>query len=867
MPLLIMGVLGKDLDIIFIGEIHSGVLDEVPENSDFYRPIRIAAEKQENRIIEIIRKNNPDLILIEGTEVLLDPRLKSMGSFYIKNLVSLFGREKVKFIEINKFILEYVDRAEKLVAYANIPKEKRDPETERKIKTDYLLANNEREKVMAEIIAGNLASGMTAVAIVGRNHVENGSLIIDSLKKRGIRAGIMMIGDELEREHDKFLQWKVRKDINDVRKSFEVKEDSRTSLKGGSIKISNVVIENNKVVSEISSEDAEKNAREAKIKAMEEELSDPNLKPDERLVLENVLKGLKSGKSHDIKGARNSLKKSIEKEMINDAKYPGERETIKKAIENTNRGENVTKGMENDPGYVKSMKISFGNGSGNIQAPNKKNISEIYHLLEDIEKDIENGLEPRSKISEVNEKLRESERVCKITGDTDKLRELEELRRKIYELSKKYAKKINPKSAITNKKENNAVGKIPEEPSETSKKFFKIVENIFPKNTKKEEPTEYKNEIPEEIPRKVSEKTEESPEETIRKWLSEHFSVLERRDDYEIFLPNDNPIFRLMKEKKIDRNRALDIFLEKQWEFIKNKAYEGRNYWIYVSKYGNSMSGWKFHVYGNSADDALHALRKIYSYLEGNFINYKIGTKRLFEDGGRQGKKAVVIYIPKFNDRRIYPKIANDIKLLLGDYGKTGKIEGDAYMGGALNYRYEFTRKIGDDEEIINYTDSEKKRIYRDSDGNYNIPGNPDPFEELRVADESKIINNHEAVRRHIEETKEDARQEDYRADTGSLTPVMNSARKLFLEEDISIIIRFLSERLPEKNGIRQEAIKIISQEYSRFESEIQSVLDHVELLKRIQANTADGIIERINMRDEIIHKIEGILSRYHDKS
>lgn len=853
-----MDVLGKHLDIIFIGEVHSNVLDEIPENSSFYRPVKNAVENQENRIIEIIRKNKPDMILVEGTEVLLDPRLKTAGSFYTKNLVSLFGRERVKFIEINRVILEYVDKAEKLVAYGAVPKEKRDPETERRIKTDYILANRKREEIMAEIIAGNLASGMTAVAIVGRNHVERGSLVTEELRKKGFRAGIVMLGNDIAREHDKFLQWKVKSLIEEEKSGLGEKNEpieTRKNSKGSSVKISNLVIDNNRAVSAISSKDAREQVKQGKIKAIENELSDPTLDQDERRILKNVLDSMKTGKRPDFKDFRNSLENQMNQEMINDAEPGEKRESVKKAIENMARGDSVNKGMENHPDYIKSMKISFNKNSQKTLRENKEKISGIYQLLQNIENAIEKDnyyvFERRDELGVANQKIIEAEKTCKITGDKNGLAEIDVLRKKLNEISKKITK--------------NAI-----------KKNAKPAENVSGEYNLKES----KKESNEDVTERTSPKSAENPEETIRNYLSEHFALLSRRtDEYSVYLPKDNPIFRLIKGGKIDKNRAMDIFVEKQWEFIKNKVHEGRHYWVYVGKYANPMSGWKFHVYGNCTDDALNALHKIYSYLEVNFINYKIGTKKLFEEGGRQGKKAVVIYIPKLKDG-IYKKLANDTKLLLGGYGKSGTIEGDAYMGGALNYRYEFTRKIGADERIFDYKDSEKNRLYRESDENYNIPGNPDPFEEFRITEDSKHANAHEGVNHIIEEadiehvlniTRQGEQNEDFAldnpADISSFATVIDSARKLFLEQDISIIIGFMEERLPEEGGVRQQLINELRQEYSRFESEVQNVLENIEQLKRVQGNTADEINKRIAIRDAIINKIEVILSRYHDKN
>ena len=142
------------------------------------------------------------------------------------------------------------------------------------------------------------------------------------------------------------------------------------------------------------------------------------------------------------------------------------------------------------------------------------------------------------------------------------------------------------------------------------------------------------------------------------------------------------------------------------------------------------LSGWKFHIYGETAEDAAILADRLDPILKKWGLHGKVLTEGILLQNTRktnQWGKAGTIYItPEIIKAGMAQDLTDDVVRALGDYKKSGEIYGDKSINGTLHYRYEFKSPFDVTEGVL-WDDVHAN--YRGNDGLYNINGNPDLFE------------------------------------------------------------------------------------------------------------------------------------------
>ena len=162
--------------------------------------------------------------------------------------------------------------------------------------------------------------------------------------------------------------------------------------------------------------------------------------------------------------------------------------------------------------------------------------------------------------------------------------------------------------------------------------------------------------------------------------------------------------------------------------------------WVtYGTSTPNMFSGWKFHIFGETIEDAAIILERIEPILKKWGLHGKIGNETMISKylsqtptaPTKQSGKISTIYInPNIMQAGMVDDLVDDIMRGLGDYKKTGKIYGDKSVNGTLHYRYEFSKPIDVTEGVPRST---YDNMYVPNRGAYNIPGNPDLFDVSKL--------------------------------------------------------------------------------------------------------------------------------------
>ena len=209
-------------------------------------------------------------------------------------------------------------------------------------------------------------------------------------------------------------------------------------------------------------------------------------------------------------------------------------------------------------------------------------------------------------------------------------------------------------------------------------------------------------------------------------------------DEWLKYLPratkDGSPYRQVMKQEMDNLYKAAITSLEKITT-IPTKLLGKTPKWV---RYGvprqdiKMFSGWKFHIFGETIEDAALIFERLDPILKKWGVHGKVGNEATINKwlsptptaGGNQSGKFSTIYLnPNIIRAGMVDDLADDIMRGLGDYNKTGKIYGDKSINGTLHYRYEFSKPIDVTQGVPN-TD-----LYVPNRGIYNIDGNPDLFD------------------------------------------------------------------------------------------------------------------------------------------
>ena len=158
--------------------------------------------------------------------------------------------------------------------------------------------------------------------------------------------------------------------------------------------------------------------------------------------------------------------------------------------------------------------------------------------------------------------------------------------------------------------------------------------------------------------------------------------------------------------------------------------------WVnYGASTPSMFSGWKFHVFGETLEDAAIIMGRLEPVLQKWGLHAKVGNETMVSKylgknptaATKQTGKISTIYInPNVMQSGMVDDLVGDIMRGLGDYKKTGKIYGDKSVNGTLHYRYEYSKPIDVTQGV---PESTMNQLYTPNRGVYNIDGNPDLFD------------------------------------------------------------------------------------------------------------------------------------------
>jgi hypothetical protein len=151
--------------------------------------------------------------------------------------------------------------------------------------------------------------------------------------------------------------------------------------------------------------------------------------------------------------------------------------------------------------------------------------------------------------------------------------------------------------------------------------------------------------------------------------------------------------------------------------------------WRPFGKDPDTMSGWKFHIYGEDLYDSVDLFERLEPLSNRWGFHAKVGVLVDFKPSSVQwGKGGVTIYIPPqvIKDNRTND-LLSDIESALGGYKKGGKISGDKQITPSIHYRYELSEPIN---TSVGIDDSKYRVLYNSNSGGPYKPDNvPDLFE------------------------------------------------------------------------------------------------------------------------------------------
>lgn len=165
----------------------------------------------------------------------------------------------------------------------------------------------------------------------------------------------------------------------------------------------------------------------------------------------------------------------------------------------------------------------------------------------------------------------------------------------------------------------------------------------------------------------------------------------------------DNFRVHLMKnypQKSIDNINPQSYLDNLSYDQLSSKL-DNSNSWFSNGIYPESISGWKFHIFGEDLKDSVFLKEKLWPVAQKWGAEAKVGglyqtSAETFKKGQKQyGKQGATIYIPPsvINSGR-QKEMLSDIQNAINGYKKEGSISGDQMITPNIGYRYELLGPI-----------------------------------------------------------------------------------------------------------------------------------------------------------------------------
>jgi len=158
--------------------------------------------------------------------------------------------------------------------------------------------------------------------------------------------------------------------------------------------------------------------------------------------------------------------------------------------------------------------------------------------------------------------------------------------------------------------------------------------------------------------------------------------------------------------------KSVNEMSKNELEKLLNKLPNDRNVdgWRYFGRKTTSMSGWKFHVYGEDLYDSVFLYEKLLSVANKWGADAKVSGENIqvFTNlkSPQWGKQGASIYIPpeviskgQVNDMLL------DIQSAITQYSKKGNISGDQMITNNIGYRYDFNQPINYKKGVDTYSE------------------------------------------------------------------------------------------------------------------------------------------------------------------
>lgn len=150
-----------------------------------------------------------------------------------------------------------------------------------------------------------------------------------------------------------------------------------------------------------------------------------------------------------------------------------------------------------------------------------------------------------------------------------------------------------------------------------------------------------------------------------------------------------------------------------------------------IFQYANpaKISGWKFHIYGDSVEDSEFLEKYISPILLKHGWSHKIATSGRYSVTNQQGIKGMTAYAPTPDALpKMIPAVYNALttnKYREDKQTDISKMKGDKPINKFMTYRYDLSIPA---DKVADMQPNEAMKYYRPASGNYNIENNPDPM-------------------------------------------------------------------------------------------------------------------------------------------
>lgn len=150
-----------------------------------------------------------------------------------------------------------------------------------------------------------------------------------------------------------------------------------------------------------------------------------------------------------------------------------------------------------------------------------------------------------------------------------------------------------------------------------------------------------------------------------------------------------------------------------------------------IFQYANpaKISGWKFHIYGDSVEDSEFLEKYISPILLKHGWSHKIATSYRYSVTNQQGIKGMTAYAPTPDALpKMIPAVYNALttnKYRENKQTDISKMTGDKPINKFMTYRYDLSIPA---DKVAGMQPNEVMKYYRPASGNYNIENNPDPM-------------------------------------------------------------------------------------------------------------------------------------------